>query len=393
MRPSEQSSLVFATGLAMSLLGHSLVAVGLWRLGPAAAQGNSSRWERSEVTLVPDEVDPPAPSEEAEIQPPPRELRLGISGGDRTTLTWLGFDEATDHSARQGLIEQSPMSLNPVQSPNRGSITPPLLVDRVPAAAEPQAPDLAPLTETSLIAAGPVVPAQPVSVAAEPFQPDPAAEPELVENQEAIDPEFAKSFAVQISQAAEAARAATERVSEALNQLLETRRSESPPALAPPASAGQASSSSAPPLSAAAAASQPAAPPQAESGGAAGIKSDREAIAVAVKNAPTVRPGKVLAAEGLEILTRQPRFAITTQLLRKPRNPTVSVTFGRDGLVQRAVFVSDGRGTYNTGSNEIDQPLLNAIYSWTARGEALEELSGEDPEAGITIMFTILLGG
>ena len=43
----------------------------------------------------------------------------------------------------------------------------------------------------------------------------------------------------------------------------------------------------------------------------------------------------VLAAEGLEILTRRPPFAITTQLLLRPRNPTVSVTFGRDGLVRR----------------------------------------------------------
>ena len=35
--------------------------------------------------------------------------------------------------------------------------------------------------------------------------------------------------------------------------------------------------------------------------------------------------------------------------------------------------------------------MLNAVYRWTARGEALSKLPAGNPDAGVTITVTILL--
>jgi hypothetical protein len=126
--------------------------------------------------------------------------------------------------------------------------------------------------------------------------------------------------------------------------------------------------------------------------GKPGIASERESIATALRNATLVRPGQVVASKGLEIATREARWTITTQMTRRPRNPTVSITFGRDGRVKRADFLSEGERRYSTGFEDVDQPLLNAIFSWTARGEPLRALPSGDPEAGVTVVLTIVLG-
>jgi hypothetical protein len=122
---------------------------------------------------------------------------------------------------------------------------------------------------------------------------------------------------------------------------------------------------------------------------ARGEVTDRESVALSVRRAPAVRlvEGRVQAAEGLEIQTRRPRWTNTVIATRNPRTPTVEIVFGADGRVRRAAFVSDGATVYSTGFEDVDQPLLNAVYGWTARGKAIDELE-EDGE--VRILITVL---
>lgn len=269
-------------------------------------------------------------------------------------MAWLGFKQATDHSAEVGETEQSQLSLDPgTATPNQPAPapTPP------PPAPEPAKP-----------------PVQ--AVAAK----DPIAE--KLKQQTAA---AAKTVAELRQRAAELA----EEVPPAAPEAVKAPQPATDPVTAPK-----------PPEDAAAAqepskAEPPPTPPQPQTApaksGMPGIQSDKEATAVAIKKAPTVRPGQVLATQGLEIQTRAPRWTIATMMTRRPRNPTVYVTFGRDGRVRNVEFVRSGVEMYNTGSDEVDQPLLNAIYAWTAKGKQLAMIDPTQPDAGLTIMLTIIL--
>jgi hypothetical protein len=126
--------------------------------------------------------------------------------------------------------------------------------------------------------------------------------------------------------------------------------------------------------------------------GIPGMHSEAEADAKSVKESPQVHLGHVLAAQGLQIATRRPRWSNTTMLTRSPRNAVVVIRFNRDGVVKYADFATVGHRRYSTGYEDVDEPLLNAIYSWTAKGEALNKLSPDDPTATVKIVLTIVLG-
>jgi hypothetical protein len=132
---------------------------------------------------------------------------------------------------------------------------------------------------------------------------------------------------------------------------------------------------------------------EADGGAAAGApgageranQSESESIAVSIQETLEVRPGKPAAVEGLEITTVRPRWNVGTRLTANPRNPVVKIVFGRDGAVRDAAFNGGG-----TGFSSVDEPLLDAIYSWTAKGEKLDALPDRE-EASITINMRILL--
>jgi hypothetical protein len=105
-----------------------------------------------------------------------------------------------------------------------------------------------------------------------------------------------------------------------------------------------------------------------------GIESDRESDAAAVKVISADRLGKPLAAKGLNITTVRPRWSTSTMMIASPKNPMVRIEFKRNGRVAEAKFI-DG---YSTGSIDIDEPLLDAIHRWTAKGKPLEELPPGD---------------
>jgi hypothetical protein len=283
-----------------------------------------------------DSVRRPPPQHKDSQEPPIRqpEVRLGIARSAAHTMAWLGFEEPTEHQAPLRKTEQS---------------------------------------EMTLAAPGPKV------AAASPSQPEPTPQP----TPHQISQAWQRTIEAGASRVAVAMEAAARRLSELGRELPDPRSTagaaskpaeETPPPPPPPSPAVT----------------------SADSGGGGqhdGMKADKEAIATAVRKAPSVKPGQVVAAEGLEVFTREPRWSVSTLMTRRPRNPTVEITFGRDGRVRKAEFVRKGSESYNTGWAEVDQPLLSAIYGWSAKGKALGELDPNDPEAGLTIMITINLNG
>ncbi|MCX5690087.1 MAG: hypothetical protein NTV94_09965, partial [Planctomycetota bacterium] len=86
----------------------------------------------------------------------------------------------------------------------------------------------------------------------------------------------------------------------------------------------------------------------------------------------------------------------TTRIMSSPRNPVVRVTFGRSGKVIKADFI-DGQ---TTGWPDVDGPLKDALYRWTASGEELKKLPPPPPpradgkpapQRGISLTFRVLL--
>jgi hypothetical protein len=120
-----------------------------------------------------------------------------------------------------------------------------------------------------------------------------------------------------------------------------------------------------------------------------GNKSDRESDAASKKGPIEVRPGKPAAGQGLEIQTVRPKWSITVQLTSVPKNPMVRIVFGPDGKVKNAAFLVG----QDTGSAEVDGPLLDAIYRWTAKGKAIDQLPKNDPKAGVPLIMRIVLRG
>jgi len=114
--------------------------------------------------------------------------------------------------------------------------------------------------------------------------------------------------------------------------------------------------------------------------------SDAEAQAFAKEPSIEFRPGQPLAGKGVRVRTVLPQFAITTQLTRVPRNPTVVIKFNREGKVVGAWFEGEG-----TGSPDIDEPLMDAIHRWTATGREFARLSAADPNAGVMIKVLYIL--
>lgn len=81
-------------------------------------------------------------------------------------------------------------------------------------------------------------------------------------------------------------------------------------------------------------------------------------------------PGSVIVADGIEIHTAQPRFALTTMLTAVPRNTRVRVVFNASGEVIEAQLLA------STGYLDVDGPILQSLYRWRASGPRLAEQTG-----------------
>ncbi|GJQ31093.1 MAG: hypothetical protein HBSAPP03_29770 [Phycisphaerae bacterium] len=317
---------------------------------------------------TPVSVRPPDPPAE----PPPtplREVTAGVDESKAITETWKGVNEAeaTEHAAPKFEIDQAGFS------PEAGPPMPPAeaapVVDVSPEAPSSEESRATPQPE-------PVVP--PPSTAETP-SPNSTVEvgdqsneatdaDEAREAREATPPTEAPRPDATLPVPAEAP-AQTEQEAQALVEAREAARVTDSKAAMP----GQS-----PP------------PPTTLAGGTnapAGILAPDESAARSASEPIAVKPGKPVARAGLRIQTSYARFSVSALILNKPRSPLVRITFGRDGKVKHAAFVPG----QTTGSEDVDKPLLDSLYRWSAQGKDLLTIPTHDPHAGLTLTFRIVL--
>jgi len=333
-------------GVALSVLLHAGGVATFWQLGTREVRAASPGPES--MLLLPDEPEKP------------RALALGIEHSDAHTNTWKGFAEATEHSAPVSTTEQAALSMDPGAfgsgaaagvsespegAPQPKSASPDLDQRDPPQVAPVQLHPLQPaVTTVEPVAVGAaseglivLPPVQPLVQQIEPFQARP------------VQP--------------------VEETTSERREVLETPPA--PPDLDQPAETVVIQQS-------AGAGGQPRAIP--------GEKSDEESVATAIRNAMEYRPGRPVAREGLQVKTVLPRWSATTRVVARPENAIVRIEFSRSGRVIMAEFVKHD-GKVGTGYKDVDGPLLDAVYRWTAKGKDLEALLGTDPDATLCVVI------
>lgn len=271
--------------------------------------------------------------------PPPEEerLRLGIERSEASTITWLGFEDPTPHEAPQADLEQAEFSIAAAQR----------LAEQVQQAASRAPQAIAALAEAVASEQTPAPPATPAGVEI----PDVLARPaEIV----AASPDASPASPLQPKPT--------------------TGESNPSPAGAPAqGAAGEATDSEGKSAENAAPRINP------EKDGDA----DRDSPARSIRVPNKFTPGKPWATEGLEIRTVRAQWTHTTRLTTRPKDPVIRVYFNKQGVVARTAFER------SSGSKFVDEPLLNAVYQWTAQGKALEGLTPEGPGSTIEVVFEI----
>ncbi len=321
-------------GGLISLVIH--LAGGLAVLGSSASMGGSGDAPKS--SMLDGSEDPP-------------EQALGMQDSTSVSINWLGFAEATpDQQGEISDTEQPALSMAPMGEPSDQRAPQPNRSQAQDAASQ-RAP-VGPATGEALTAASPMSPQE--------LEPAPSLAIAPRESQNAVP---AGEGALRLN--AWGLPPAPERV-------------QGPPSGgSPDESTRQAQGQG-----------EQSEPDEGANAGAddiAGLPSDRESIATAIREATDLADwSKPLARKGLEIKTVRPRWSTTTLLTRLPRNPVVMISFGKDGRVDRAEFIRHEGRVLNTGSREVDEPLLNAVYKWRATGKELETLTDGD-----TVSFAI----
>ncbi len=103
-----------------------------------------------------------------------------------------------------------------------------------------------------------------------------------------------------------------------------------------------------------------------------------------MKRAATFRNGRVEAGQGLDIRTVRPIFTAVTRALSFPSPPIVEVKFSRAGVVEHVRVIR------SSGYDDVDGPIVNAVYQWRASGKVLSTI-GNEPDAGLVMRITFLL--
>lgn len=124
-----------------------------------------------------------------------------------------------------------------------------------------------------------------------------------------------------------------------------------------------------------------------------GVLSQKEVVATRKERAIDVDPHKPntpVVGEGLEILTVRPRYTSAVRLSAVPKNPIVVMWFDAKGKVSRAEFLREGKRVYSSGIVGVDEPLMNAIYQWRAKGKRIDALDAEDPRSLVEVSIKIV---
>lgn len=437
--------LPIAAGLATSVLIHAgavyTASRGLWDgdRSVRVAQPDGSSWSgpieipasAPPATLPPAPLQPDTPSPlppppeaalkpiEPKPEPVPEEkkpedahdLKIGVESSPHKTDTWLGSANPTPHEAPKSDVEQPDAAKKP-GSPEPGSALPPA-AEKTPVVAPanpaptptPATPDPSrglPPTETSPLTTPTPSASIPAAEASErpgeaaeakPIEPALPLAPVPIEAQPGNAPTNENG---NTSTSSPAPTPITEPlpISEwGANPLIELVRpllKKLQLAARPPAAAA-----TPPPANPPAAASSAMTAKPADAGGNAsgaekgkpGPQSTRDSDPFALKDTLAIKPGQLAAAEGLEIETVKPEFSYVTQLTARPKNPIVEIKFNSKGAVESAEFYKG----FDTGSRDVDDPILQAAHRWTIKGKLLDELRRDNPSGFITIRVRMLI--
>jgi TonB family protein len=360
-------------------------------------------------------------------------VRPGIDDGASDSMAWIGYTTSTEHSAYESSVDQSAMTTDApgmkgedelpsnaspevaaseavipiletpapaqesattspaeqvrtastptdVQAEATAAPAPPDRKEAPTAVSVPPAPAAPPPPEASVVTRLPMdePSAAPVKEAPE----APAQEPQ--EPKKEVDPRVMHG-----PERPDRAEAATDAKAEP---------SEEPPApetAGPPAPATPVTDAPAPSNPPAAPAKEAApssteqtpsaARPEARPAGLPGNVSDKEADATSIKQAVEYRNGRVRAGDGIDIKTVRPEFSNFTVLTALPKVPVVEITFNTQGKVKNVRMVQ------SSGYKDVDEPILNAVWAWTAKGKKLEAIGRDNPRAQLKISVRMLL--
>ncbi|HYE63513.1 MAG TPA: hypothetical protein VD997_16100 [Phycisphaerales bacterium] len=379
--------------------GLELADTGLAVLVPLAVLPTPEPLPTPEIQPEPEpEVMPPKPEVELEVP-------LGIEDGAERSEVWKGAKEATEHLAPKSKIDQAARAIDPragaaEAGPASAGDGERAAQEVVPQPPQPEVSKSAPAEQTVPAPEPQPKPVQELEKQDQPQQVEPEqlnpqqSEPEQLKPQSppAPEPEGASEVELPRPQDAPVQPEPPQPEPEQLKQQQEKPEQPQEQQLRPvqpetaPAQSADTSTAAAPPVTPvppqpADAPSAKASAPQAEPG----LRADEESPAASVVGSLVFKPGEPLAGKGLRVWTVTPKYAVTTRYLARPKNAVVLITFGRDGKVRKAVFKE------RTGYEDVDKPLLEAVYRWTARGEALSSLPADKPDAGVTYSIKFLM--
>jgi hypothetical protein len=118
-----------------------------------------------------------------------------------------------------------------------------------------------------------------------------------------------------------------------------------------------------------------------------GPRSDAESVAASRTVSMTFKPGQPLAGKGLRVRPAPLRLSHMTRMTASPRNPIILIKFNRRGIVTDVEFENN----QGTGFPDVDAPLRDSIFRWTATGKVLQELPTHDPDARVVLKLEYIL--
>jgi hypothetical protein len=310
---------------------------------------------------------------------PDEAITLGIDHSEASTMTWIGYEEYVEHVARQSVVEQAEQTIAVGMDPSN-----PYAPIRRPEPPAEAVSDVASDTRPTE--------AEPAEPAAQPTEhADAAPEADGFDSNAAI--EALRRSVGRVEQWRDVVddamlalmTAAMQRASspDEPNQAMTDSRNESEKADAPETSESSEEAQTTA-RNTAEDAEHGGGDPDAEhigdKPGEPGTPADREAVATSVIDVTPDKwqAGQPIAAEGLTIQTRRPRFTALERRALISANPVYEIHFDHRG-VPGDVYV---KGT--SGHQGIDEAILTSVYQWRGQGRAIDALS-----EGATLKFSV----
>ncbi|MHC5023860.1 MAG: energy transducer TonB [Planctomycetota bacterium] len=309
----------------------------------------------------------------------PDEPILGREEGAPSTLTWIGYEEYEEHLARLSEVEQAAFVDQPTGD------------DGEPQPAPVPEQETTPGEDVSTAAVAAASEAPPEAEVSDPVEPATTAAPE---QQTGLAPPGAQLTAEAQEDLADLLASLMTPLGAALRPPAEQDDKPVDPAHLQDPAAGRDQPTEQPtpteePTKKAGAQAAPAQPTTADAPPGTpeqGEKADKESDASSTVDIPLdkIRVGKPLAAQGLELRPRRPRFTTLQRLTAAAGNPIVEIRFGRDGVPRRASILQ------SSGNRGIDRAIESSLYRWRASGKQLESLGEKET---VDLRLRIILSG